>query len=123
MNSEDDRPLTDKETKILLKLLEAEFPGCDQLLLQAQGVSATDTGDTDNYGSIYLHTNVANKAGVVQRIPVEGKILDKDGVPISILLHVVNGYMNELEIFKTDGSDILDEIKAENISVIVNGGS
>ena len=38
------------------------------------------------------------------RIPVEGEFEDVDGVTIHILLHVVNGLVTELEVYKEDGS-------------------
>lgn len=123
MNTKDARPLTVTETKILLKLLEADFPGRDQLFLQTQDITATDTGDSDNYGSIYLHTNVVNKADVVQRIPVEAEVADSDNMSINILLHVMDGYLNELEVFKSDGTSILGEIDTDHMKVIVNTGS
>jgi hypothetical protein len=43
---------------------------------------------------------------VKYRIPIEGSCPDTDGVVIHILLHVVNGYLNEIEIYKDDSSRV-----------------
>lgn len=46
-----------------------------------------------------------------QRVPVEMEVvLGGDSAPILFLLHVVNGYLNELEILKLDSSPIDEEI-------------
>ena len=37
-------------------------------------------------------------------MPVEAEYLDVDGVPIWILLHVVDGLLNELEILRADSA-------------------
>jgi hypothetical protein len=37
---------------------------------------------------------------------VEASAIDGDGVPIYLLLHVVNGMVAELQIYKADGSPI-----------------
>jgi len=47
------------------------------------------------------------KAKVKRRIPAEAEFRDTDGVLIHILLHVIDGKVNELEIYKEDGSPII----------------
>jgi len=36
-------------------------------------------------------------------------VADADGVQVEILLHVVDGRLNELEIYKVDGSPIIKQ--------------
>jgi hypothetical protein len=43
-----------------------------------------------------------NISFVKRRIPIEAEALDSDGVKIHILLHVVHGFMDEIEIFRED---------------------
>lgn len=60
----------------------------------------------DEYNSLALSVNSPILASTEFRVPVEAEYLDADGVPICILLHVVDGRLNELEIFKADGGTI-----------------
>ncbi len=101
------RPLEEHERAILERLLECEFPGRDELRQQAKSVRAKliDEYD-DDHNSLALSVHSPILADTEYRVPVEGEYLDADGVPICILLHVVDGRLNELEIFKADGSTI-----------------
>jgi len=114
------RQLSETEREIIEKMLGQEFPGSKQLKQQLANCMARETGDTDNYGNIYLETSSKEKADVLDRVPVEAVVIDDDGVPMNILLHVVDGCLNELEIFKADGSPIHIRPSAENISVTIN---
>ena len=47
------------------------------------------------------------------------RCLDIDGVPICVLLHVSDdGYMNELEIYRADGSKPRSAIRPEAMTVV-----
>ena len=52
------------------------------------------------------------------RVPVEGSGSDSDGVPIYVLVHVVDGLAVELEIYKADGSPILSMPPPEAFEVM-----
>jgi hypothetical protein len=41
-----------------------------------------------------------------QALPIEGRYLDVEGVPVCVMLHVSQGRLHELEILKVDGSAI-----------------
>jgi hypothetical protein len=97
------RPLNDYERLILARLLSCEFAGRDAIASQLGSARAHPIDDS---GSVELTTNVATAAEVVARLPVEAQCLDEDGVPISIMLFVVNGFISELEFSKADGSAI-----------------
>lgn len=114
------RDLTRNEQLILEKLLSVEFNSRDAIKAQAQSCKAKDTDDSDGYGSIYLFTDSTEKITNSARVPVEGELVDEDGVPISVLLHVVDGKIHELEIFKQDGSSILRPIDPAALRVVVN---
>jgi len=84
-------------------LLEAEFPGKEQLAPMVQDMLVRPI---DEAGSLELRTQANTRATVIKRIPVEAEAKDKDGVTIHVLLHVVDGRPIELEIFKDDSSRI-----------------
>jgi hypothetical protein len=111
------RPLTELEIGILNKLLSREFHGVNELKAQIGDTSAISTKDTDNYGSILLSTTSTHKAQVQSRVPVEATFNDEDGVPVIILLHVVDGFVNELEIVKGDGLPLIGPINPENLTL------
>ena len=97
------RPLNDYEKLILSRLLACDFKGRETVALQLRSVTARPLDDS---GSIELVTDVGTRADVATRVPVEAQCVDVDGVPISVLLFVVNGFVNELEFSKADGSAI-----------------
>jgi hypothetical protein len=104
------RPITDSERSIFLKLLELDFPGRDELKAQLEGLLAK-TIDED--GSLMLKVQSDSRAPQKCRVPVEARCPDSDtrseGDPhVQLLLHVVEGKLFELEIYKEDSSPILE---------------
>lgn len=114
------RQLTENERAILNKLLEHSFEGSEAIKAQLANCIAIPTGDEDNYGSIYLKTESDAKAETQSRVPVEAITFDSDGGAVDILLHVVDGLVKELEIVKSDGSQLLASIDPKNMTVTVN---
>jgi hypothetical protein len=49
--------------------------------------------------------------------PHGGKCKDIDSIHIHVLLHVVDGFMNELEIYKDDSSRVQKVPPAEDLTV------
>ena len=109
------RPLRHTERRLLDRLFEWDFPRKDELRKQLESLLVR-TVDED--GSLALspapgsvsaqdkmsHEGESADSLLKQRIPVEGRYFDADGIPVSVLLHVVNGALYELEILKADGS-------------------
>jgi hypothetical protein len=96
------RHLKPEEKSILGQLLSAEFQGREKLLRQLP--SARVSEECHDCQSIKLMVDKApgNISFVKRRIPIEAEALDSDGVKIHILLHVVHGFMDEIEIFRED---------------------
>lgn len=112
------RNMTPYEVGILAKLLDgADFQGCREIQDQ---VSATLACTIDENRSLKLRPGrEAPSAHVAKRIPVEAEAEDSDGTTIHFLLHVLSGYIEELEIFKDDGSQILSWPESEDLRVLV----
>jgi hypothetical protein len=103
------RPITDAERTVFLKLLELDFPGRDELKAQLEGLLAK-TIDED--GSLMLKVQSDSRARLKYRVPVEARCPDADtrsetDPHVQLLLHVVEGKLFELEIYKEDSSPIL----------------
>jgi len=88
---------------LLARLLDAGFPGRDELAFLLQRVLVR-TIDED--GGLEIHSQTDGKAPVVKRVPVEAEAKDDDGVTIHMLLHVVEGKPVELEFFREDGATV-----------------
>ena len=95
------RPLSDLERTTVAVLLAEPFPGSEALRHQAQ-IARVNAECTCGCGSIALivDRDAAIHADVSERIPVEGRssLPAADGTPVEVLLHVVDGFMNEVEV-------------------------
>jgi hypothetical protein len=93
------REPTAQEQALLNRLLEAEFPGRNELepLLRRVFVKTIDED-----GGLELQSQIEGTAPVVKRVPVEAEGRDEDGVMIHMELHVVNGRPIELEFYRED---------------------
>jgi len=89
------------ERSVLTRLLAYEFPGCDGLASQLAGLTVARRWVPS--GSLDLQVaRGADPAKVRRRVPVEGEAIDADGIPIHFLVHVADGLLRRLEIFKED---------------------
>ena len=95
------RPLSDLERTTLAVLLAEPFPGSEALRHQAQ-LARVNAECTCGCGSIALivDRDQAIHAEVSERIPVEGRSSGPadGGTSVEVLLHVVDGFINELEV-------------------------
>ena len=107
------RPLTSNEREVITRLLEPEFPGRDELRDQLATARAIDLED----GGFALECETAVRAPVKVTVPTEGEYVDADGVPVHVELHVVDGVMSELDIYKNDSSKVVDAPTASKLDV------
>jgi hypothetical protein len=109
------RKLSQREKAILDRLLKEPFPGRDEL--RAQIANARVKAIDEYYGSIEFQVNDGPKAPVLQRVPVDAFSKDADGMLIEVLLHVVDGVVDELEVIKYDGTPIQRHPEASDLTV------
>ena len=109
------RHFTALEQGIIDRLLEKPFPGRDELCAQMKKCLVR-TLDEDNSVEFFVATDV--KSQVKRRIPVEAEFQDADGVLVHMLLHVVDGKVNALEIYKEDGSSLLENPDPSKLKVV-----
>ncbi len=103
--AEDYRSLNASEKQLLEILLAHSFPGQTELLNQAAALIARRVDDN---GSLSLRSKIQEPAPVKYRVPIEGSYSDRDGVTVHVLLHVVDGCLNEMEVYKDDASQVGD---------------
>lgn len=101
------------EKELLWKLLQEDFPGVSELREQ---LAQTFVSPIDENGSLSLATTWRYPAAVSNRIPVEASYIDSDGVEVYVLLHVVSGYLDELEVYRADSRKIANLPTAQAIA-------
>src|SRR5580658_6932734 len=100
---QDFRPLSDLEEQLLTVLLSTDFSGRDVLVEQ---VAVASVREIDDNGSLEFAPSDKKPAEVVRRIPVEAELDDSDGITIHLLLHVVDGLLKELEVYRDDSGHV-----------------
>jgi hypothetical protein len=101
------RDLTPEERRILERLLSYAFPGGDELREQLVGTKV-DGACTCGCPTVDLLPERSERlrAPVRRQIPIEATGRDTDGGQLGVLLHVIDGYLSELEIYSPDGQPI-----------------
>lgn len=97
------RELTAKERAVLEFMLQPDFPGRDELRQQLDVTRVCgESGRGDPTIDLYVDRTSAPPAPVKRRIPIEARGRDPDGIGLEVLLHVLDGYMSELEVYRED---------------------
>ena len=98
------RQLSPWERDVLEALLAVPFPGAEELKEQLGSVKVAEEYGGDDPSVIFsVAQHAALPAPVKRRIPVEAEGLDEDGATIQVLLHVIDGFVWELEVYRPDG--------------------
>lgn len=115
-DGENRRPPTEDEMKLFLALFNTSFQGLDELRTQ---VNFMKVRNIDGDGSLKLFSGGGLRAEVSRRIPVEAEVDDVDGVIIHLLLHVADGLLDELEIYREDSTPVRGQIDPTQLRVLV----
>jgi hypothetical protein len=116
-NEEQFRKPTPMEADFLRLLLSADFVGKSAITEQLDNCRVRVV---DSEGSLEIQPgDSGGRATVEKRIPVEAEGLDEDGIAVHFLLHVVDGFAKELEVYKDDGSSIKRMPSPTDLKVIV----
>lgn len=114
------RELSEYEKQVIKKMCSVDFQGREIILEQFE--TAKVSGQcTCGCKSILIEVDHnCQKYMYPLRVPIEMYSNDKDGVPIIYLLHVINGYINELEIFRADSFPMCDVSSLNNANIVIN---
>jgi hypothetical protein len=104
MDNSEWRPPSDYEREVMARLLSVEFPGVQELRTQLAACLVKTSG---GYGTVKIQSKCPLAAKVVDRVPVEAVADDADGYGIHYLLHVIDGFAEELEVFTETLLDII----------------
>jgi hypothetical protein len=108
------RLLSVRERAALDLLLSADFPGADELRVQAQSVRGRLWKGLAVMVELEVSDSSAPRAEVVERVPVETKVRDA-WPPLELRLHVVNGFLDCIELVAADGKDPAELPNAETL--------
>ena len=112
--------LKELENNLLNYMFEADFMDKNILVKQAEESVITTLYDegvitikfSNLQGDIYPHS---------VRVPIEMRAFQEESAPIVFMLHVINGYLDELEIFSADGSTInVDNISLDKLEYVID---
>jgi hypothetical protein len=108
------RDLTYDERRILERIF-AQLPAA-KVELKEQ-VRAAKVVGLDDEGSLrfVVPSSISPSTKLADRVPVTAIFDDADGIPVYLLLHIHEGKLSELEIYKADGSKITSTPIAEKL--------
>ena len=108
------RELSIDEWSILNKMLSVDFEGKDIISIQLKSAKVIGYCPCGcKTIDIQVGSNLP-KYEYNKRVPIELRIFSEEEVPIIASIHVVNGYINELEIIRADSKAITEKIILEN---------
>lgn len=114
------RNLSIKELDVINKMLSVEFDGKDLICKQletAKVISYCSCGcKTVN---IQVDDNTPRYKDN-KRVPVELRCVSNDGIPVIMAIHMIDGYLGELEIYRVDSKAINEDIDIKNSIIIIN---
>jgi hypothetical protein len=122
MSKADYRPLTDAERSMVTKMLSIDVPGIEILREQARVATAKVI---DEYGSISFKIDADSRSQFTDGPLISATQADKNtvcgyGPYINIILFIKLGMLNELQIYKDDGSPILERVDPSKFELVVD---
>lgn len=99
-------PLTAVERDWLDRFLSYDIDGIEQLRAQAATVQARWVESRGQPAMLFSVNPTSPRATVKSRVPVEAMVRDADGMGVHLLLHVVDGYLSEIEVYREDGNPL-----------------
>lgn len=101
------RRLTESERAVIEALLRHDFPGAGELRRQIPTLRVHYEG-ASNSASLKMSPvrDPSNAAPVKARVPVEGWGMDAEGRESWVLLHVISGFIGELQVLSRSESPV-----------------
>lgn len=110
------RSPTSDEIKSIEVLLHSKFKGSDEL---GEQLRHAEVKTLDGNGSLGIRVYGGKHADVLRRVPAEAEFNDIDGVKVHVLLHIVGGVLNELEVYREDSGSVVNLLNPEEWRILV----
>ncbi|MEF2965546.1 hypothetical protein V3851_06845 [Paenibacillus sp. M1] len=115
------RELSSTEKDWMAKMLDVDLPYRDILKEQVENSKAIGECKCGcRTINIQVDQTAARKFPYSIRIPVEMSVTEEGKPPILFLLHLIDGYIHELEVLRVDSTPIIGDIEFRNAEVLVN---
>lgn len=114
--------LSKNETKWLSTLLKEQFSKKEEIIKQINNAEIQREYDKFFLSIKFMVDKEIRPINNSARVPVEMHVYRKNTCPLQFLLHIVNGYVDELEVFCADSSEVDADIeleKADRVEIIV----
>jgi len=109
--------LSNRERNWINQLLSHDFPGKENIILQLEN-AIVSRQYTSGYLSLKFSIDGSIPSVEISKsVPVEMRVFKDGQSPIVFLLHVLNGYVSELEIYYADLSEIDENIDISNAEI------
>lgn len=106
------------QKQLLDKMLSLEFPGVEELREQAKDILIEVDDHGDNCGTFDIFPDKSRpQAKVSDMTPVEGRAKDNRKGEVLYLLHVVDGYLNELETVLMEHETLEERVLLDKIEI------
>jgi hypothetical protein len=110
------RDLKPDEIAVLRLLLSRPFVGHDELEMQLASVRVTEELGAGEILNLVVVPDV-HQARQTERVPSTAWGKDADGEPIEVLLHVIDGYIAELEFVRYAPGPVISPPAAESLEL------
>ena len=114
--------MSEYEIAVLSRLFDVEFQGKIELQEQVKNSTVSLMETNDNYGSLKFRIISESVANVKERVPVMALTRDAGGGPVEILLHVIDGKIDELEFVRMDGEPMHGLPRLDILQAYPRGG-
>ena len=112
--------LKESEKTWLKCMFKPNFKDKNILMKQAKESLVTTLYD-EGFISIKFSNFQGDKYPHSVRVPVEMRAFQEESAPIVFMLHVIEGYLDEVEIFSADGSTIIgDNISLDKLEYVID---
>ena len=114
------RMFTEEEQSILSKMLSTNVMDKKILINQIENAKVIGYCDCGCKSILISVDQELPKYMYNVRVPVEMLTNDGESTPIQFLLHIVDGYINELEILRLDSQAINGTVSLNNVIITIN---
>jgi hypothetical protein len=115
-----DRQLTGEEKKWMDLLLGVNFKGGEILREQVAKCKVTGICNCGCKSVRILPDHSVRIYPYKIRVPVEMTAIQSNDIPVHFLLHVIDGYLNELEVFSADSAPLIGNVNVGGSDLIIN---
>jgi hypothetical protein len=113
--------LNENERHWLKLMLSGDFEGKEdkeKLAFQIENSEIKDNSTEFFISLRFSPKEFCEPVNITERVPIEMRVFKNNQSPIQFLLHIINGYVDELEVFHADSSGIKRNLEITDDDVV-----